>query len=286
MPFQVFDSISKDTWAEEAKKLTNFLDDLVKKVDNLTIVEDMSKDLGRDYVKYKERGFRTEYLVNFSEAITAECMYLDVGQHSISENTLAWSSLVNIVVSNIREGYYDQLKLERRRNSRLLSMGKIPSLSSSSSFDSGNSTCDDPATTPAAPPATETVAVRKASSNASSGVVVSSTKRNSLPLPHAGLLHSHIAACARESYSQQALRAGVLDESELEEPVAPVNGRRLSQQQIQPITQKMVESHAPSKPNSQHVLSHGGRNFAFAGSKAGRGQFRRSSTIADCELPM
>src|SRR5271165_4656598 len=78
------------TWEVEAQRFTNLLTDLIGNLNNLDRFEELSFDWGRNCVQWREFGFKPEFWLHFSEAMTTECLYMDQAVHSVGEVIEAW----------------------------------------------------------------------------------------------------------------------------------------------------------------------------------------------------
>lgn len=59
-------------------------------------------------------GFRPEYFSIIADATIAECVRLDGGTHKRCETLLAWSQLMAFMFSGVRDGYYAEIRQQRR----------------------------------------------------------------------------------------------------------------------------------------------------------------------------
>lgn len=59
-------------------------------------------------------GFRPEFFSTIADATIAECVRLDGGAHKRCETLLAWSQLMAVMFSSVRDGYYAQIRAQRR----------------------------------------------------------------------------------------------------------------------------------------------------------------------------
>lgn len=59
-------------------------------------------------------GFRPDYLTPIADAAIAECVKLDGGAHKRCETLSAWSQLIAVMFTNVRDGYYEMMRRQRR----------------------------------------------------------------------------------------------------------------------------------------------------------------------------
>lgn len=57
---------------------------------------------------------KRHFLKAIADATIAECVRLDGGAHKRCETLLAWSQLMQFMFSNVRDGYYAQVRQQRR----------------------------------------------------------------------------------------------------------------------------------------------------------------------------
>lgn len=94
----------------------------------------MAREFGDMHVEWKSVGFKPDFWVSIADTMTTECMYLDQAMHGQTEVLEAWSGLVGIVLSNVRDGYYDRLRRERRLNRKMTNqMSSVDTVSSAES---------------------------------------------------------------------------------------------------------------------------------------------------------
>jgi len=67
------------------------------------------------YGEWRSSGFKSEFWVAYAEAMTMECVYADAGAHPTPDVLAAWSTLLGAVFGWVRDGFYEQLRNQRRR---------------------------------------------------------------------------------------------------------------------------------------------------------------------------
>ncbi|KAI6215335.1 hypothetical protein M3Y94_00373700 [Aphelenchoides besseyi] len=106
--------LSEDRVEELAAELYNFISDCVLNIENADIITEISKMFGRLHVSLCNYGFRPEYFSIIADATIAECVKLDNGAHKRCETLLAWSQLMAFMFSGVRDGYYAEIRQQRR----------------------------------------------------------------------------------------------------------------------------------------------------------------------------
>lgn len=99
-------------------------------------ITDISNRVGEMYAQMYNYGFRPEFFSTVADATIAECVRLDGGTHKRCETLLAWSQLMAFMFSGVRDGYYAEIRQQRRSS---LPRHALPKQSScdirNSSFD-------------------------------------------------------------------------------------------------------------------------------------------------------
>jgi len=105
--------------------------DVVKNLQNVEKIKEISMQFGRNQVSRRTQGFKADFFSIMADALITECVFLDGAAHQPTEAIEAWSELVsNHMFSNIRDGYYQQIRYLRRNTHCFNSM-----FSNSSSTD-------------------------------------------------------------------------------------------------------------------------------------------------------
>uniref|UniRef100_A0A914BYN9 Globin family profile domain-containing protein n=1 Tax=Acrobeloides nanus TaxID=290746 RepID=A0A914BYN9_9BILA len=103
----------KDKWMCITMRLKDYLEDVVLNLESMDIVERLSKKYGEEHVELKSYGFKPDFWVSLADAITVECVILDQANHAPTDTVAAWSQLVSIMFTSIRDGYYNALRALR-----------------------------------------------------------------------------------------------------------------------------------------------------------------------------
>uniref|UniRef100_A0A914X8I5 Globin family profile domain-containing protein n=1 Tax=Plectus sambesii TaxID=2011161 RepID=A0A914X8I5_9BILA len=107
-----------------SEALREYLFAIVESMNDIDEIQRLSEEFGAYHVQFRSSGFKPDFLVTTADAITTECIYLDMAAHSASETLLAWSTLTAIMFSAVREGYYAEVRRQRRNTDCFGGRGK------------------------------------------------------------------------------------------------------------------------------------------------------------------
>uniref|UniRef100_A0AC34F503 Globin family profile domain-containing protein n=1 Tax=Panagrolaimus sp. ES5 TaxID=591445 RepID=A0AC34F503_9BILA len=99
---------------ELANDIYNFITDCVNNIEDPDKIGDISIHFGEMHAQLCNCGFRPEFFSTIADATIAECVRLDGGAHKRCETLLAWSQLMAVMFSSVRDGYYAQIRAQRR----------------------------------------------------------------------------------------------------------------------------------------------------------------------------
>ncbi|KAL3106918.1 hypothetical protein niasHT_010833 [Heterodera trifolii] len=103
---------------EKADELANDIFSLITEcVANIELpskVAATSFAFGEMHAQLCHFGFRPEFFSTIADATIAECLRLDAGTQKRCETLLAWSQLMQFMFSNVRDGYYAEVRQQRR----------------------------------------------------------------------------------------------------------------------------------------------------------------------------
>ncbi|KAK0416256.1 hypothetical protein QR680_012381 [Steinernema hermaphroditum] len=143
-----------------------YLNNVVFNIDDAEVINALSSEYGEYHVALKNFGFKPDFFAVAADAIATECVFLG-GQataHAPANTFRAWTILVGLMFSGVRDGYYAALRKMRRQSPLNLieNLAKaslqqnptpptprrrmLPSTNSSGSFDS--TTTGSPRTRP------------------------------------------------------------------------------------------------------------------------------------------
>lgn len=104
----------------------------------------LSRDYGESHVPLKSFGFKPDFWVTMTDAMTTECIYLDGAVHQPTDTIAAWSQLISMMFSNVRDGYYGLLRRQRRSSRRNIHYRQKNSLDISTDGSTSSSSPIDP----------------------------------------------------------------------------------------------------------------------------------------------
>uniref|UniRef100_A0A1I7U5M5 Globin n=1 Tax=Caenorhabditis tropicalis TaxID=1561998 RepID=A0A1I7U5M5_9PELO len=111
---QFIDNLSKAQRHENYTYLKQFLLGVVENMTDLEEINRASEEFGCNHVQFRAHGFKPDFFACTADAVTTECTFLDQAAHPTSETAAAWSSLTSHVFSAVRDGYYAELRRQRK----------------------------------------------------------------------------------------------------------------------------------------------------------------------------
>uniref|UniRef100_A0AC35G7R4 Uncharacterized protein n=1 Tax=Panagrolaimus sp. PS1159 TaxID=55785 RepID=A0AC35G7R4_9BILA len=136
-------NMAPEHWNEFVASLRTYLNEVVRHLQSAEKV----------YFPRRSIGFKADYFAVMANALTTECVFLDGAAHQPTEAIEAWAELVELMFSNVRDGYYQQIRFLRRNSQCYNGLFSQSSVSSELSADGSEGT---PAL-PAAPSTTGTL---------------------------------------------------------------------------------------------------------------------------------
>uniref|UniRef100_A0A0K0FI93 Globin family profile domain-containing protein n=1 Tax=Strongyloides venezuelensis TaxID=75913 RepID=A0A0K0FI93_STRVS len=108
-------NLSEDCVNELSNSVAEFLFATVENIDDLPTIQRLATEFGESYVQYVYSGFRPEFFSQIADTYIAESLKLDGGgMHKRCEALLAWSQFMQLIFTNVRDGYYGKLRAQRR----------------------------------------------------------------------------------------------------------------------------------------------------------------------------
>ncbi|PIC21258.1 hypothetical protein B9Z55_026161 [Caenorhabditis nigoni] len=101
-------------------RLKILVEDIVAHIHDSDYIELVSKQYGEEHVELKQYGFKPDFWVAVADAMTLEGVILDMANHQPADTVSAWSSLVTLIFSSVRDGYYSELRRHRMSSRRTL----------------------------------------------------------------------------------------------------------------------------------------------------------------------
>ncbi|KAK0404489.1 hypothetical protein QR680_017475 [Steinernema hermaphroditum] len=114
--------------------LSEYLESVVENLEDVDEIARLSKDYGQLHVELKKYGFKPDFWVSLTDALTVEGVFLDMATHNPTDTVAAWSQLITLMFSSVRDGYYNALRNQRISSRRLLArQNTVESTTSSAS---------------------------------------------------------------------------------------------------------------------------------------------------------
>ncbi|CAI2348775.1 unnamed protein product [Caenorhabditis sp. 36 PRJEB53466] len=111
---QFIDNLSKAQRHENSTYLKQFLKGIVENLQDIDEINRLSEEFGCNHVQFRAHGFKPDFFACTADAVTKECIILDQAAHPTSETAAAWSLLSSHVFSAVRDGYYAELRRQRK----------------------------------------------------------------------------------------------------------------------------------------------------------------------------
>ncbi|CAI4228586.1 unnamed protein product [Auanema sp. JU1783] len=117
-------SMGKERSYNMSCELKTLIEEVVDKLYDPEYIAEISRKYGEDHVELKQFGFKPDFWVAIADAITVEGVILDMANHQPADTVAAWSSLVTLMFSAVRDGYYTALRKHRMSSRRILQRQK------------------------------------------------------------------------------------------------------------------------------------------------------------------
>uniref|UniRef100_A0A915AIK3 Globin family profile domain-containing protein n=2 Tax=Parascaris TaxID=6254 RepID=A0A915AIK3_PARUN len=118
--FRTFvESLPIEQRMELADNLREFLNGVVERLMDSEEVQRVSQEFGGRHVQFRSLGFRPDFFATTADAVTTECVFLDAAVHQASDTLTAWSTLTSLMFSSVRDGYYNEMRKQRRASNCL-----------------------------------------------------------------------------------------------------------------------------------------------------------------------
>ncbi|CAJ0599982.1 unnamed protein product [Cylicocyclus nassatus] len=147
--FKAFlDNLPRSQRSEVSDALRVFLNAVCDNLTDSDEVQRLSEEFGASHVPFRSSGFKPDFFACTADAVTTECTFLDQATHTPSETAGSWSILTTFVFSAVRDGYYAELRRQRKtsnafRNRPSVDVSSDGSLMDGSSRRSVSPTSDD-----------------------------------------------------------------------------------------------------------------------------------------------
>uniref|UniRef100_A0A0R3RMY8 GLOBIN domain-containing protein n=1 Tax=Elaeophora elaphi TaxID=1147741 RepID=A0A0R3RMY8_9BILA len=129
---QFYANLSSEQSSELIMALKKFLKDIVRNIPNLDKIRQISSKYGIEQAHKRSLGFKADFFAVLADALTTECVFLDGAAHQPTETIEAWASLVELMFSSVRDGYYMETRQLRRNWQKFHSQSNVSSQSDQS----------------------------------------------------------------------------------------------------------------------------------------------------------
>ncbi|WKX99589.1 hypothetical protein Q1695_014456 [Nippostrongylus brasiliensis] len=137
--FKAFiDNLPKTQRSEVSDALRAFLVGVCDALTDSEEIQRLSEEFGASHVTFRNYGFKPDFFAGTADAVTTECTFLDLATHTPSETAGAWSTLSAFVFSAVRDGYYAELRRQRKSSNAFRTRPSVDVSSDGSGID-GNS---------------------------------------------------------------------------------------------------------------------------------------------------
>ncbi|MCP9258102.1 hypothetical protein DINM_002624 [Dirofilaria immitis] len=122
------------------QRMTHKRDDFAQFYANLSneqsveLIRQISNKYGIEQAHKRSWGFKADFFALLADALTTECVFLDGAAHQPTETIEAWATLVELMFTNVRDGYYMETRQLRRNWQNFNSQSNLSS-QSDQSFD-------------------------------------------------------------------------------------------------------------------------------------------------------
>ncbi|KAJ1365074.1 hypothetical protein KIN20_025296 [Parelaphostrongylus tenuis] len=113
-------AMGKDRAYQMSVRLKDLVEEAVAKIYDPDYICEISRTYGEEHVELKAYGFKPDFWVTIADAITVEGVILDMASHQPADTVAAWSQLVTMMFSAVRDGYYSALRRHRMSSKRCL----------------------------------------------------------------------------------------------------------------------------------------------------------------------
>ncbi|VDM92039.1 unnamed protein product [Litomosoides sigmodontis] len=111
---QFYANLNSEQTHEFVLGLKKFLNDIVRNITNSDKIRQISSKYGIEQAHKRSWGFKADFFSLLADALTTECVFLDGAAHQPTETIEAWATLVELMFTNVRDGYYMETRQLRR----------------------------------------------------------------------------------------------------------------------------------------------------------------------------
>uniref|UniRef100_A0A914LQT3 Uncharacterized protein n=1 Tax=Meloidogyne incognita TaxID=6306 RepID=A0A914LQT3_MELIC len=107
-------NLNNETTNKLEENIFRLVVNCVANVDFPSKVASNSFAFGEFFAQFCVFGFRPDFFSTIADAMVAECVRQDGGAQKRCETLMAWSLLMQFIFSNVRDGYYAEVRQQRR----------------------------------------------------------------------------------------------------------------------------------------------------------------------------
>uniref|UniRef100_A0A0N5BBZ3 GLOBIN domain-containing protein n=1 Tax=Strongyloides papillosus TaxID=174720 RepID=A0A0N5BBZ3_STREA len=108
------EALSRNDRFELAESIKKFIHSTVLSINDSENIQHIAEEFGSKFVTHRSYGFKPDFFAVTANAVTTECVFLDAAVHQATETLTAWSVLTSFCFSSVRDGYYGELRRQRR----------------------------------------------------------------------------------------------------------------------------------------------------------------------------
>ncbi|VIO90213.1 Uncharacterized protein BM_BM8082 [Brugia malayi] len=134
---------------EQIDSLINLLNDylsaVIDNIDDVEKVKELSMNYGLKHVSLRLNGFKPDFFAAMADAIATECSFLSetATTHAPTSTFRAWTILVDLMFSSVRDGFYQELRRQRRQSPTHLKSSRESSASTERLLENSESNLRD-----------------------------------------------------------------------------------------------------------------------------------------------
>ncbi|GMS89258.1 hypothetical protein PENTCL1PPCAC_11433, partial [Pristionchus entomophagus] len=138
------EALPKEEKQQYVDSLKEFLTLVCNSMMDSEFVQKIGFEYGQKHANLRTKGFKPDFFAGTADAVTTECTFLDGATHAPSETAGAWSELSTFVFSNVRDGYYQELRKQRKNSNTFQSKVKLSEMVQESRDDELNERSHSP----------------------------------------------------------------------------------------------------------------------------------------------
>ncbi|PAV83688.1 hypothetical protein WR25_00712 [Diploscapter pachys] len=111
-------ALGKEKSHYQSTRLKELVENVINNIHDPDYIATASRAYGEEHVELKAYGFKPDFWVSIADAMTVEGVILDQANHQPADTVSAWSSLVSLIFTSVRDGYYSALRKHRMSSKR------------------------------------------------------------------------------------------------------------------------------------------------------------------------